>query len=201
METKKARAPMGRPRAFDPDEALDQAMRVFWSKGYEGTSLTDLTDAMGINRPSLYAAFGNKEELFRKAFDRYLNKMVCVDEAFHQPTARAFVEKLLYGFADTLTDPTHPPGCMGVMSALVCSDEAGPIREELISCRRASELSIRARLMKAQADGDLCPVCSPEDLARYISTVSQGMAVQAVSGAGRDELRRIVDLALKAWPA
>jgi len=191
---------MGRPRAFDPDEALDKAMLVFWSKGYEGTSLTDLTDAMGINRPSLYSAFGNKEELFRKALERYSSKVACADAAFRQPTARAFAEKYLNDIADGLTDPTHPRGCMGVMSALVCSDEAGPVREELISCRRSSELAVRARLMKAQEDGDLCPDTNPADLARYIATIAQGMSVQSVSGATREELRRTVELALRAWP-
>jgi AcrR family transcriptional regulator len=200
MEAKKTTGTVGRPRAFDPDEALESAMRVFWRKGYEGTSLSDLTEAMGINRPSLYAAFGNKEELFRKAFSRYLEKMTCLNEAFSEPTAYRFVERLLAGIADSLTDPNQPPGCMGVMSALACGEEAQPIREELICSRRSVEVAIGERLRRAQEAGELAADCSAPDLARFIATVTQGMAVQAVSGATRDDLRRTAEWTLRALP-
>src|SRR5712671_741565 len=131
---------VGRPRAFDVDEALDQALRVFWRKGYEGTSLTDLTRALGINRPSLYAAFGNKEALFRKALDRYVEGPAAyVREALNQPTARAVAERLLYGSADLLNDPRHPRGCLMVQAALVCGEAAESVRRELSARRAAGE--------------------------------------------------------------
>src|SRR5438094_9922303 len=112
---RQAASTVGRPRAFDVDEALDQALKVFWRKGYEGTSLPDLTKAMGINRPSLYAAFGNKEELFRKALDRYAEGPAAyAAEALNEPTARAVAELLLEGSVNLLTDPRNPRGCLVV---------------------------------------------------------------------------------------
>src|SRR6478672_4047067 len=117
---KNAKSP-GRPRAFDPEEALETALRLFWQKGYEGASLSDLTEAMGINRPSLYAAFGNKEELFRKAFDRYAAGPASFwGEALKAPTARAVAEQLLRGCVAAQTDPEGPKGCLAVQGALSC---------------------------------------------------------------------------------
>ena len=137
----------GRPRTFCVDQALDIALKVFWKKGYEGTSIDDLTKAMGINRPSLYCAFGNKEELFRKALDRYAEGSgALVREAIGEPTARAAAEHLLCGAADGLTDPRHPPGCLAVQGALSCGEAAEPIRKELCARRAAAEESLRERL-------------------------------------------------------
>ncbi|MGH8592067.1 MAG: TetR/AcrR family transcriptional regulator, partial [Gammaproteobacteria bacterium] len=150
MKVKKPPAPIGRPRAFDVDKALDRALQVFWRKGYEGTSLPDLTEAMGINRPSLYAAFGNKEALFRKALDRYADGPAAYfREALEAPTARAVVERLLLGAVDLLTDPRHPPGCLVVQGALSCGEAAEPIRQELVSRRKAGEAAIRRRFERA----------------------------------------------------
>ncbi len=192
---------LGRPRAFDTDKALDCALRVFWRKGYEGTTLPDLTKAMGINRPSLYAAFGNKEELFRKALDRYAEGPAAfVREAFEKPTAREVVERFLTGAAELLTDPCNPCGCLAVQGALACGETANPIRQELIARRTATESALRERLERAKSTGDLPPDTNPADLARYIATVSNGMAVQATSGASRDDLQRIVQIVLRAWP-
>src|SRR4029079_14289460 len=115
----------GRPREFDADEALDRALEVCWRKGYEGASLAELTEAMGINRPSLYAAFGNKEALFRRAFDRYADGPAAYTrDALKARTALEVAERLLRGAADALTDPIHPPGCLGVMGALTCGEAA-----------------------------------------------------------------------------
>ena len=192
---------LGRPRAFDIDQVLESALRVFWRKGYEGTSLPDLTKAMGINRPSLYAAFGNKEELFRKALDLYAEGPAAfIREAVEKPTAREVVEHLLIGSAHLLTDPRNPCGCLAVQGALACGESADPIRRELISRRAAMETAIRERLERAKLTGDLPPDSNPADLARYITTVSHGMAVHAAGGASREDLNRVVQIALQAWP-
>lgn len=193
---------MGRPREFEIDEALDSALELFWRKGYEGTSLSDLTDAMGITRPSLYAAFGNKEELFRKALDRYDDTcMAFTRTAMKEPTARKVVDKLLHGFADAQTDQTHPPGCMGMNGALACSEEAEPIKRELVVRRLAGETALGRRLEEARAAGDLPADSAPADLARYVMTVAHGMAIQASSGACRDALYAVVAMTMRAWPS
>ena len=195
-------AVIGRPRAFDLDEALDSALTVFWRKGYDGTSISDLTEAMGINPPSLYAAFGNKEKLFRKALDRYAEGRAGYwNRALEAPTARSMVEELLRGTADFLTDKDNPPGCMFVQGALCCGEETDTIRRELNARREAGEVAIRERLKRAKAEGELPADANPSDLARYVGMLLEGMSVQAAAGASRAELRRIVDMALRTWPA
>jgi AcrR family transcriptional regulator len=190
----------GRPREFDPDEALDRAITVFWSKGYEGASLPELTNAMGINRPSMYAAFGNKEQLFRKALDRYYARASHVCEALGKPTAREVVEALLRGTADALTQPGCPHGCLTVQAALACGDEAVPVREEVCARRAAMEDELRRRLQRAVKEGDLPKNSNSAALARYVATVISGMSVQAASGATRKDLHRVAEMAMRAWP-
>src|ERR1700681_1233942 len=147
MKSDKSARSKGRPRAFDVDRALDRALHLFWRKGYEGTSLSDLTRAMGINRPSLYAAFGDKEALFRKVLDRYdSGPAAYVREALNQPTARAAVERLMEGAADLATASSNPRGCLLVQSALACGDGAKAIRDDLILRRDAGEKAVRQRL-------------------------------------------------------
>jgi AcrR family transcriptional regulator len=192
----------GRPRSFDADAALDRALALFWRHGYEGTSLSDLTEAMGIGRPSLYAAFGDKEALFRRALDRYADGPAAFARvALEEPTARAVVERLLRDAAEALTDPCFPPGCLAVQGGLTCGAGSEAIRQELARRRADNEAALRARLERAAAEGDLWPDVDPADLARYVATVFQGMAVQAAGGATRDELRRVAERALAAWPA
>ena len=194
--------PRGRPREFDVDQALDRALEVFWLKGYEGTSLPDLTGAMGINRPSLYAAFGNKEALFRRALDRYAEGPAAyVREAVGEPTARAVARRLLGGAIDLLTDPRNPRGCLFVQGALACGEAADSVRRELVARRLAGEVAVRQRFERALAEGDLPAGSDPADLARYVVTLIHGMAVQAAGGASREDLRRVVKLALRGWPA
>lgn len=192
----------GRPREFDADEVLDRALEVFWRKGYEGASLSELTEAMGINRPSLYAAFGNKEELFRKALDRYADGPAAYTrEALNAPTARGVLERLLHGAAEALTHPDYPPGCLGVHGALSCGEAAESIRDELSARRAAYEVLLRQRLERARTEGDLATDIACADLARLVMTVMQGMAVQAAGGASREELRRVAEMMLRTWPA
>jgi AcrR family transcriptional regulator len=201
MKPRKTRGPAGRPRSFDVNQALDRALQVFWRKGYEGASLSDLTGAMGINRPSLYAAFGDKESLFRKALDRYAEGPGSyVHEALSQPTAREAIEKLLWRSAYVLSNPRNPPGCLNVQGALACGQGAEGIRRELTLRRAAGEAAIRKRLKRGRAEGDLPPHTSPTDLARYVATIMHGMSVQAAGGATRAELQRVVRTALRAWP-
>jgi AcrR family transcriptional regulator len=192
---------MGRARAFDTDEALDRAMTVFWTKGYEGASLADLTEAMEISRPSLYAAYGNKEELFRKALERYGEGPSSYErDALAQPTARAVAEGLLRGAADVQTDPATPAGCLAVLGSTYCAEESSPIGKTLIAFRLAGHAAIRERFERARADGDLPANADPKALTHYIGTVVCGMAVLAASGVTRKELERVIELTMRAWP-
>lgn len=201
MKQKTGTANIGRPRAFDVDLALDRALHVFWRKGYEGTSLSDLTKAMRINRPSLYAAFGNKETLFRKTLDRYSQGPTAFwDDALRAPAARAVVERLLRGTIGLLTDPRTPRGCLMVQSALACGDAADAVRKELASRRADGEAALRRRFQRAKQEGDLPSNADPADLARYITTVVHGMAVLGAGSATRPQLLRVMKTALQAWP-
>lgn len=186
--------PGGRPRAFDAEAALDRALEVFWRQGYEGTSLSDLTAAMDINRPSLYAAFGNKEQLFRKVLDRYFaSPGAFAAEALDAPTARDVVEHLVLGAVELTTGPHTPHGCLSVNSVHACGPDSEPIRQEVIARRRAGEAALRRRFEQA---ADLPPDCDPGLLAQLVHTVTDGIAVQAASGHTRDQLRQVASLAL-----
>jgi AcrR family transcriptional regulator len=200
MRTAKA-APLGRPRGFDMDQVLDRALDVFWRKGYEGASISDLTEAMNINPPSLYAAFGNKEGLFCKALDRYVEAHArLMNEALAHPRARDAIASLLRNVADSLTDKSSPAGCLLVQGIAGAGEHAQCIRDQLCARRAANEKAIRDRLKQAKAEGELPAKADPTALARYIATVTQGMAVQAAGGATRAELRRIAETAMAAWP-
>jgi AcrR family transcriptional regulator len=193
---------LGRPREFDLDKALDQALEVFWRNGYEGSSIADLTDAMGINPPSLYAAFGNKEGLFRKVVDRYVERYAGFwDVARAAPTARQMVEHLLHASADFLTEEGNPRGCLFVRGAMACSEAADKVRDELVTRRATGEVMMRERLERAISEGEIPPELDPADYARYIMTVLEGMSVQAAGGASRADLHKVADLTLRTWPA
>jgi len=192
---------MGRPREFDVDKALDQALNVFWRNGYEGASIADLTGAMGINPPSLYAAFGNKEGLFRKALDRYVQRGTEFwNEAQAQPTARGMVEHLLHGKADFLTKESNPPTCMLDRSAMTCTEADKAMQQELAALRYNFEIALRERFQAAKAAGEISADMQPDDYARYIMTVLEGMSVRAAGGATREELHNIADMTLRTWP-
>jgi AcrR family transcriptional regulator len=192
----------GRPRSFDSDVALDRALEVFWRQGYEGTSISDLTKAMGIsNAPSLYNAFGNKEQLFVRVLDRYAEGPArYIREAFDQPTAHAAVEALLHGAADATTDPDHPRGCITVQGGLACSPQAEPARDELTRRRAAGEAALRERLQHARVAGEIPKQTDVDGLARYFTTIYQGIAVQAAGGATPAQLHAVVSMAMALWP-
>jgi AcrR family transcriptional regulator len=193
--------PSGRTRQFAVDEALDRALEVFWARGYEGATLPELTQAMGISRPSLYAAFGNKEELFRKALDRYqTGPQGFLTEALAKPTARAVVEAIFSGFIQMLRGRDKARGCLIVCGALASGQEAEPVRRELARLRQATVTALRRRFECAVRDGDLPAGTVCATLARYTATVLNGLAVQAASGATEKELRLVAALAMQAWP-
>jgi AcrR family transcriptional regulator len=201
MKHKRQKRALGRPRAFDADKALDRALEVFWRQGYEGTAISDLTKAMRINRPSIYAAFGNKEELFRKVLDRYAEGPAShVQRALAEPTAKRAVERLLLAAADIPREGRGPRGCLLVQGALSCGDAAESVRRELNSRRADGEAELRKRLKRAKAKRDLPRSADPAELARYVVTVAHGMSVEAAAGASQRELLQVVKTAMRAWP-
>lgn len=192
---------MGRHREFDVDQALDAVMCVFWQKGYEGASYTDLTRAAGVERPALYSAFGNKEEMFRKALTRYYERHLdYIPAALDLKTAREVARHILFSAIDLNTRHPDHPGCLGINGVLAGSDEAEPVRRMLIEARAAGEAQLAARFERAKAEGDLPPTARPEVLAAFLLTTLHGMAVQAKAGFSREKLEAIADLALAAWP-
>jgi AcrR family transcriptional regulator len=187
----------GRPRGFNEEAALEAAMRVFWSKSYEGATMADLTKAMGINRSSIYAAFGDKEELFRRVINRYRNgPMSFIREALSRPKFHDVVSGLLHGTVEFLAAPGNPRGCLSIQGALACGSKAEPVKLAMTEWRRLGEAALKKRLQQAQREGELSSDIILADLTRYLSTVMAGLSVQAVNGATKPQMKRIADLAI-----
>jgi AcrR family transcriptional regulator len=195
-------AERGRPRAFDRTQALQRAMEVFWEHGYEGSSMSDLTAAMGINSPSLYAAFGCKEALFREAISLYgrTDGGYTARALREEPTARACIEAMLRDNAIAYTSEDKPHGCMVVLAGSTYTTRSASVRDFLIEIRRETTEDIRGRLDRGVTEGDLPPDTDTAGLASFFTTVLYGLSIQAGDGASLAELSRSIDCAMSAWP-
>lgn len=201
MKSATACVARGRPREFDTDQALAAALAVFWAKGYEGASMADLTEAMGITKPSLYSAFGNKEALFTKALDLYQReKLAYVAEGLKAPTARGVAEHFLRGALEIYSGE-QCRGCLTVIGASACGDEAESIREQVVARGAAAKQALLERFDRAKQEGDLPAHVDPTGLASYLTAILQGMSVQAGGGASRAELEQLVETCLATWPS
>lgn len=190
----------GRPRAFDVDEALDAAVQVFWRRGFAGASLTELAAAMGVNKPSVYGAFGDKSHLFQAALRRYVERnMGYVTDALERPTARECARSFLTGNALAVTMPGHPAGCLSVQ-AVATADDSGEFAT-LAENRAAVQQLFADRFRRAIADGDLPAGEDPDELAMFLITLSSGFAVRAADGTPRDSLLAAADRAMAVFPA
>ena len=191
----------GRPRSFCKEEALDRAMTVFWRQGYEGASMADLTRAMGINPPSLYACFGSKEGLFKAVLERYDQRRASfMAHVLEAPSAQKVAETYLMGVAAFVADTSgrNPPGCLMVQGGLSCGDTMIP--DTLARHRAEKEAMLRARFEDSRNSGDLPTSCDPAALARYLMVMANGICVQASAGATAEELREVAAIALTNWP-
>lgn len=194
-------ATRGRPREFDTEVALAAALRVFWTKGYDSASLNDLTEAMGITRPSLYAAFGNKEDLFKSALDLYeREKLAYIGEALAAPTAREVAANLLSGAIATISEG-ECRGCMGVIATITCGTEDQSIRSHLDRIGRDSRSALVARMQRGIDAGEFPPGTDAEVTTQYLMTVLRGLSVQAQAGLSLEELRQVADATMAMWPS
>lgn len=202
METIELSSPKrtGRPLSFDREAALEQAMLLFWRHGYEATSLRDLTQAMKVTPPSVYAAFGNKKGLFLEAVSRYLSHPMSPRQIIDgQPSARDAAFALMSGAAQAFTDPATPPGCMLATSAISVSAAATDVQTELSTLRNAVETHLRQRIERGIVDGELSADCDADALAGHATAVIQGMSTLARDGATREKLMRVVQTAMQVW--
>jgi AcrR family transcriptional regulator len=190
---------MGRPRGFDEEAALEAAMRVFWEKSYEGTTIADLSEAMAINRSSMYSTFGDKESIFRRVMERYrAGRMIYIREALAQPSLQEVITALIRGTAEFLSNPDNPRGCLLIQGALACGTDAEHVKLAMIDWRKSGEAALKKRLQQAQSEDELPADIQPADFARYLSSVMAGLGVQAANGATRAELRRVAEIALRS---
>jgi TetR/AcrR family transcriptional regulator, copper-responsive repressor len=201
-KTAMGRRPRGRPRGFDRDEALDRAMHLFWRRGYEVISVSDLTGAMGITPPSLYAAFGDKKRLFLEAVDRYqagpgsFAQTALSDE----PTAERSMRRLMMDTIDSFFEKNNPRGCMVVLAATNCTPESSDILADLTARRRTAERIIRDRIAAGRDAGEFADDTDIETLAGLVVTTLYGLSIKARDGASRASLRKVVDQVMSMWP-
>jgi AcrR family transcriptional regulator len=195
---KTANGKTGRPIGFDRDAALEAAMLLFWERGYEGTSMADLTQAMGLNPSSIYAAFGDKLALFSLAVKRYMEmRAQYAGKALEAQTLKKVIHALLDSTIAFLTAPGHPPTCMTLAGAVACSVDAKPARDLMTEIRKQDEIAMRKRLLKAQQSGELPKGIDVDDYTRYLSTIIAGLSIQAANGSTKAELKRTARMALR----
>jgi AcrR family transcriptional regulator len=199
-DASKPRKPRGRPRSFDRDAALAAAMDVFWEKGFEATSISDLTEAMGINPPSLYSAFGDKEKLFLEAIESYSSRRGESCPYADELTARGAIEKLLTYIAQDLTENSHPRGCLMMMAATTAANVSPALQKVLAQKRLASREHLRLRIKRGIEEGDVPAGTDVAALADFYSTILTGMALQARDGATRKSLLATVEQAMSLFP-
>jgi TetR/AcrR family transcriptional regulator, copper-responsive repressor len=194
--------PRGRPRAFDRDEALDRAMHLFWQRGYEATSVSDLTEAMGITPPSLYAAFGDKKRLFLEAVDRYQAGRGSFAQAAlcDEPTAERAMRRLLLDTIESFFKPNSVRGCMVVLAATNCTSESNDIAESLADRRRLAERLVRDRIVAGREAGEFPADTDVDTLAGLVITTLYGLSIKARDGASRSSLRKVVEQVMAMWP-
>jgi AcrR family transcriptional regulator len=191
----------GRPLSFDRGEALERAMRLFWRHGYEATSLADLTEAMGVSAPSVYAAFGDKKRLFLEAVDQYLRASIASARILDEtPSAREAAFQLMRQSAIDFTGEDTPPGCLLATGAISCSTEAADLQMHLADIRKGFEEKLAGRIAHAVAAKELPPGTDVPGLAAHVIAVIQGMSTLARDGAPREKLLRIAETAMTAWP-
>jgi AcrR family transcriptional regulator len=191
----------GRPREFDRDEALTQAMQVFWTLGYEAASMAELRSAMGITQASLYAAFGSKEKLFREAVDLYRKTAgtTTARALEEKPTARESIETMLRDAVKSFTTAGRPAGCLVVLGTMNCSPESKPVKDHLLAFRLHTPRAIAERIRRGQREGDVPANAPAGALAAYYTTVLHGLSIQARDGASRSILSSVVDCAMSVW--
>jgi AcrR family transcriptional regulator len=188
----------GRPIGFDRDAALEAAMLLFWQRGYEGTSMADLTHAMGLNPSSIYAAFGDKHTLFQLVVKRYMElRAQYAVRALEEPTLERFIRALFENTVAFLTTPGHPPTCMTLAGAVGCSLDATPARDLMTAIRKQNQVALKERLLKARKSGELSKEINVDDYARYLSTIVAGLSIQAANGSTKTELNRTAQMALR----
>ncbi|ADW68506.1 regulatory protein TetR [Granulicella tundricola MP5ACTX9] len=194
---KTANGKTGRPISFDKNAALEAAMLLFWERGFEGTSMADLTQAMGLNPSSIYAAFGDKHALFSNAVKRYLEtRTQYATDALGEPTLEKAVRALFHNTIAFLTTPGHPSTCMTLAGAMGCSVDATPARDLMTEIRRHNEVEMKDRFLEARKSGELTKDINVDDYTRYISMMVAGLSVQAANGSTKTELKRTAELAL-----
>jgi AcrR family transcriptional regulator len=188
----------GRPISFDRDAALEAAMLLFWERGYEGTSMADLTQAMGLNPSSIYAAFGDKQALFSLAAKRYMDiRAQYSGKALEEPTLKRFIRALFDNTVAFLTTPGHPPTCMTLAGAAGCSVDAAPARDLMTETRKQNQVALRERLLQARKSGELSKSINVDDYTRYLSSIIAGLSIQAANGSTKAELNRTAQMALR----
>ena len=202
---KKAAAPTrprGRPRGFDRDDVLDRAMYLFWERGYEATSVSELTAAMGITPPTLYSFFGDKKRLFLESVDRYQSGPGCFGRKAlaEEPTAERSIRRLLLDAANSFSNPKVPKGCLVVLGATNCAADSSDIFEALAERRRAAEAAVHARIARGRTAGELAEGADVDALTGLVTATLYGLAIKARDGASRTSLRKIVDQTMRAWP-